>query len=352
MICNCFIVQKRAFRAITFFNTVIDNSKLLTLGSQFAFEYAKWNADKVLIVLLAYVYALLNVLKVTYDDVSNIAFKTVAGNNFYRSIHKVIESVCSFLGQFDKALGIYISLLMFINALQARFLFVIPMVNRFQLFTTQDKRGPIGRIKARCKIIYTAINRKIFILVKLFRWLNLLFVYKFDIEFFSIKIRNNAKLLKLRCRNIFRKFKFQGGRCWFVNFLEFGSQANKNIPVFDSSGTTANSEHSVFFSLILWWSNLLRIFASVFQLEQGKKRLKVSFDQSKGLLSNICKQHFVVVAGFANMIVFAIIQIVVVVEEILTNIVKPLVVEPGRKERQPPDCFHLIVISDKSILLC
>jgi hypothetical protein len=330
----------------------ISDPDLFALGFQLPLKDTEWDTNEVLVIPFSIVNALFDILEVTHNDITYSVLDTIIGDSFHGTVHKIVDYIGSLFGQFDKTLGVYISFLMFVNALQSGFFLVVPMVDRFEPLAVQDKRSPISRIKTGCEVIYTTINREIFSSIQYCRWLHLLLVDKFNFKFFAVELWNYANFLKFCCLNILREFELQSSFVWLKRIFELGGKPDKNIAIFDSSRATTHGYDSVFLSLIFWWANPVRIFASIFHFKQSKKRFEVSFDQSESLLGNIGEQHLVVNTGFADVIILAVVQIVIVIKEILSNIVESFVVEPSRIEGQLLDNLKLSFVGDKPILLC
>ena len=331
------LIQKRGFGGVALLLMDDGYAVFFAFGGKLLFEFVIGNGDKVLVVRLADVDALLASAKVSEHDGSYVVFDGVLNDMLDGKIEEVVDAVVSFEAQGYEVARIFVSLPI-VDGLQVGFALVEVAVDGFDRAPVYDKSATATWIASR-KVVDAKVDGKIVAMLSWLWYSN--FIDKFDIPHLTSKAWNEAKLFDFKPK-LFGKSFFNG---------------YYHIALFDSCASAldrdAHIERFAAFSLFLisWQMYLIAIFTLVFELQKPKEASHIPIDKSHYTLGYVAQEHLVARRGFDPVVVRGVVQILAVLEVVWTHAVKSLVIESCASKTHSFDSLHLGGFELKAISL-
>ena len=348
-------IQKRGFGGVAF--VLMDDlyTKFFGFGSKLLFEFVVGYGDKVLVVCLADVDALLATAEVAKYDGSYVVLEGILYDMLNGKIEEVANAVVSSLTQGYEVVGMFVSLPI-VDGLQVGFALVEVAVDGFDIAPVYDKSATATWITSR-KVIYAKVDGKI---APVFLWLlyrNL--INKFDMPHLASKAWNEAKLLELLdMLHMLWKLEAKLIDTQAKLFGKSGLDGDYHVAVFDSCAPALYGDAhkkrllalSIF--LVVWQAYLVAIFALFFELQKSKEAAHIPVDKPHDALGYVAQEHLVVGRGFDSMVVGSVVQILAVLEVVLTHAIQRLIVEPCAGKTHSFDSLHLGGFESEAVSLC
>ncbi len=348
-------VQKRGFGCVALLLMDDSYAVFFAFGSKFLFEFVVGNGDKVLVVSLADVDTLLASAKIAKNDSGDIMLKGILYDVLYSKIEEVVDAVVPSLAQGYEVARIFVSLPI-VDRLQVGFALVEVAVNGFDIAPVYNKSATATWIASR-KVVDAKVDGQVVAILLWLWYCNL--IDKLYVPHLASKAWNETKLLKLL--NVSHMlWKLEAKLFDFKPKLFGKSRLNGNyhVALFDSCASALNRDCHIkrltaFFVLfVVWQAYLAAIFALVFELQKSKEASHVSIDKPDDALGNVAQKHLVVGRGFDSMVVGSIVQILAVLEVVLTHAIQRLVVESCTDKAHSFNGLHLGWLEFEAVSLC
>lgn len=327
-------IDSTCLAGIRLFLFGVNQSVSLTQCSQLRTQRIKRDLYKVLVVALSDVDFLFDSRIITNNQLCNLVIDAVVDYNKPCCLVQVISHlIIAPYHQLYLLAGNTFNSLLIIDGLQTSIAFVVPLVNRFNWFAIHRSGCPIG-INTSSKVVYSQINANRTNGID-FHGFWFYFVDKFNLEVSIVVFGVNA--------NLFEGFAVKA--VWKVDpdfpklFLELIGHGYRKLAVKDDQSRyfflvlTARlpardyqQEVAVFWQVVRKLNSLL--VASLPKCtNQSVETFECSVYYFQCLLSKISVQQLVVLVNLTLVVVRFVAQVLTFLKEVLSNSVKPYVVE-------------------------
>src|SRR4028118_2154047 len=326
-------IDSTCLAGIRLFLFGVNQSVSLTQCSQLRTQRIKRDLYKVLVVALSDVDFLFDSRIITNNQLCNLVIDAVVDYKPCCLVQVISHLIIAPYHQLYLLVGNTFNSLLILDGLQTSFAFVVPLVNRFNWFAIHRSGCPIG-INTSSKVVYSQINANRTNGIDFHRfWFY--FVDKFNLEVSTVVFGVNA--------NLFEGFVVNA--VWKVEpdfpklFLELIGHGYPKLAVFDDQSRyfclvltgrpparDYQQEVAVFWQVVRKLNSLL-VASLPNCTNQSVEAFECSIYYLQCLLSNISVQQLVILVNLTVVVVRLVAQVLTFLKEVLSNCVKPYVVE-------------------------
>jgi len=322
----------------------VNNTVSFAQGFQFRTKTSVRDLNKVLVIPTADINFLFDTDVKTDNDFTDAVLDTVVNNMASGLIQIVSDFVISVSSKECLTFGCPFDFLQIFNRLQSGVLFVVPTVKRFKGFSIYQKRCPVG-IDASRQIIESEVDSERSI--------------RFGRDGGSLDRGDKLHLEKTGPIAWVNSDLFKGigsDPVWerypdfTVFFPKLVRHRNSKFAALDLDSRHNQDEITVFPKVVREF-NLLLVATLFYGVYQAVETPKGSIDYFKGLLSYIGVQPLIVLVFLAVVIVGLVTKMFVLLKIILSDRVKPHVVEVFTQSAEFSQCVKLFCSESAYLIL-
>ena len=326
-------IDSTCLAGIRLFLFGINQSVSLTQCSQLRTQRIKRDLYKVLVVALSDVDFLFDSRIITNNQLCNLVINAVIDYKPCCLVQVISHLIIAPYHQLYLLAGNTFNSLLILDRLQTSIAFVVPLVDRFNWFAIHRSGCPIG-INTSSKVVYSQINANRTPGID-FHWFWFYFVDKFNLEVSTVVFGVKGNFFEGFVVNAVGKVDPDFPKL----FLELIGHGYRKLAVFDDQSRyffllltgrlparDYQQEVAVFWEVVRKLNSLL-VASLPNCTNQSVETFECSVYYFERLLSKISVQQLLVLVNLTLVVVRFVAQVLAFLKEVLSNCVKPYVVE-------------------------